>query len=120
MKRSVVLVGLTVMLLAGVSAGDALAQVGKSQGVADANSIPEKELSTLPGMTPAVAKALLAKRPFMSAVELNTFLLGQGLTPEQAAAFYAKAFIHINLNTATPEEIMLVPNAGRRMAREFA
>jgi len=96
------------------------AQVGKSQGVVDANTVPEKELASFPGMTPAIAKALVAKRPFMSALELNTFLLSQGLTQEQAMTFYSKAFVHINLNTATSEEIMLVPNAGRRMAREFA
>src|SRR6186997_346951 len=96
------------------------AQVGKSQGVVDANTVPEKELASFPGMTPAIAKALVSKRPFMSALELNTFLLSQGLTQEQAMTFYSKAFVHINLNTATSEEIVLVPNAGRRMAREFA
>ena len=34
-------------------------------------------------------------------------------------AFYEKAFVHINLNTATAEEILLVPGAGKRMAHEF-
>ena len=28
--------------------------------------------------------------------------------------------MHVNLNTGTPEEIMLIPGAGRRMVREFA
>ena len=50
---------------------------------------------------------------------MNAFLLAQGLTAEQAMAVYPKAFVHINLNTATPEEILLVPGAGRRMVREF-
>ena len=95
------------------------AQVGKSQGVVDANTAPESALATMPSMTPAIAKALVAARPFGSITELNTFLTGQGLTPEQAMAFYGKAFVHINLNTATSEEILLVPGAGRRMAREF-
>jgi DNA uptake protein ComE-like DNA-binding protein len=120
MSRSVVNVALMVMVMSAGFAREGHAQVGTSQGIVDANSAPETELSTLPGMTPAIAKALVAKRPFMSAVELNTFLLAQGLTQEQAAAFYGTAFVHINLNTATSEEIMLVPNAGRRMAREFA
>ena len=35
-------------------------------------------------MTPAIAKALVAKRPFMSITDLNAFLLGQGLTQPQA------------------------------------
>jgi DNA uptake protein ComE-like DNA-binding protein len=33
---------------------------------------------------------------------------------------YRKAFIHVNLNTGTREEILLIPGAGNRMAREFA
>ena len=96
------------------------AQVGKSQGVVDVNTAAESELAAFPNMTAALAKALVAKRPFASPAELNAFLLSQGLTAEQAMAFYAKAFVHINLNTATSEEILLVPGAGRRMTREFA
>jgi DNA uptake protein ComE-like DNA-binding protein len=96
------------------------AQVGKPQGVVDVNTAPESALAGFPGMTPAIAKALVAKRPFAGPTELNAFLLSQGLTAEQAMAFYAKAFVHINLNTATSEDILLVPGAGRRMTREFA
>src|SRR2546423_13533200 len=96
------------------------AQVGKSQGVVDVNAIAEQDLAAMPGMTPAIAKAIVARRPFASITELNTFLLAQGLTQEQASAFYAKAFVPINLNTATSEEILLVPGAGRRMTHEFA
>jgi len=96
------------------------AQVGKSQGVVDANTATEAELLAAPHMTPAIVKGLMAARPFASIVDLNQFLLGQNLTAEQANAFYGKAFIHINLNTATRDEILLVPGAGTRMAREFA
>jgi DNA uptake protein ComE-like DNA-binding protein len=96
------------------------AQVGKSQGVVDANTASEQDLAKMPNMTPAMAKALYGARPFKSITELNTFLIGQGLTQEQAMQFYEKAFVHINLNTATPEEILLVPGAGKRMVREFA
>ena len=96
------------------------AQVGKSLGVVDANTASETDLATMPRMNPAIAKALVGARPFKSITELNTFLIGQGLTQEQAMEFYTKAFVHINLNTATREEILLVPGAGRRMTVEFA
>ena len=99
--------------------GHVYAQVGKSMGVADANSAPEKELLGMPHMTPAIVKGLIEKRPFTSIADLNGYLLSQKLTPEQAMAFYEKAFVHINLNTATPEEILLVPGAGKRMVHEF-
>ena len=95
------------------------AQVGKSLGVKDANTMSEAELAAIPNVTPAIAKAIVAKRPFVSITELNSLLLAQGLTAEQAMAVYPKAFVHINLNTATGEEILLVPGAGRRMVREF-
>ena len=98
----------------------AFAQVGKSLGVVDANTVAEADLAKMPGMTPALAKAVVAARPFDNIVALNTFLLGQKLTQEQANELYKSAFIHINLNTATGEEILLVPGAGKRMAREFA
>jgi DNA uptake protein ComE-like DNA-binding protein len=32
---------------------------------------------------------------------------------------YGRLFVHLNLNTATPAQILLIPNAGTRMVREF-
>jgi DNA uptake protein ComE-like DNA-binding protein len=107
------------LIIVAVTAVPAHAQVGKSLGVVDANTAPEKDLLAMPHMTPAIVKGLIEKRPFASITELNAYLLGQKLTQEQTNAFYGKAFVHINLNTATAEEILLVPNAGKRMAHEF-
>jgi DNA uptake protein ComE-like DNA-binding protein len=95
------------------------AQVGKG-AIADLNTATEETLRALPHITPAIAKGLLERRPFASIVELNTYLTGQSLTPEQLTDLYRKAFIHVNLNTGTREEILLIPGAGNRMAREFA
>jgi len=105
--------------LALLLAAPVVAQVGKSQGVADANTIPEAELVKLPGMTPAIAKAMVAARPFDSITALNAFLIGQKLTQDQASALYRHMFVNINLNTASAAEIMLIPGAGKRMAHEF-
>jgi DNA uptake protein ComE-like DNA-binding protein len=93
------------------------AQVGK--GLIDPNTASEAQLTGLPHATPAIVKALIAQRPFMSIVDFNKFLLGQGLTQAQATELYGKAFVHVNLNTGTAEEILLIPGAGKRMAREF-
>ena len=116
MKKLVLftILAMTLVLTAAVHA-----QVGKSLGVVDANTAPEKDLLTFPHMTPAIVKGLIEKRPFASITELQAYLLSQKLTAEQAMEFYSKAFIHINLNTATAEEILLVPGAGRRMTIEF-
>ena len=93
------------------------AQVGK--GLIDPNVASEQQLAGLPNMTPAIAKALVEKRPFMSITDLNRFLLSQKLTKEQAAELYRKAFVHLNLNTATRDEILLVPGIAQKMAHEF-
>jgi DNA uptake protein ComE-like DNA-binding protein len=114
--RSIVTV--TALGLALVFASPALAQVGK--GLIDLNSAPEKELAALPNVTPAVVKAILEKRPFATIVDANTYLMSQSLTADQLTEIYRKAFVHVNLNTATGEEILLIPGAGKRMVREFA
>jgi len=96
----------------------AAAQVGK--GLIDLNSAPETELAALPNVTPAIVKGLLEKRPFATIVDANTYLMSQSLTADQLTEIYRKAFVHVNLNTATGEEILLIPGAGKRMVREFA
>ena len=116
-RRSFSVVIGALALAACVSAA-ARAQVG--MGLLDPNVAAEKALVALPHMTPAIVKALIDKRPFMSITELNAFLLGQKLTAQQAEDFYQKAFVHVNLNTGTRDEIVLIPGAGTRMAREFA
>jgi DNA uptake protein ComE-like DNA-binding protein len=102
-----------------LAAPAAQAQVGKSLGVVDANTITEADLAKLPNLTPAIAKGLVEQRPFLSIVDLNKHLLDAGLKQEQANELYTKIFIHVNLNTGTREEILLIPNAGTRMVREF-
>jgi len=96
----------------------ARAQVGK--GVLDANKATEPELLKAPHMTLPIVKGLIAARNFNSIIDLNTYLLGAGLTQAQAMEFYKSAFVHVNLNTGTRAEILLVPGAGNQMAREFA
>lgn len=97
----------------------ASAQLGRQMGLIDPNVATEAQLVAVPHMNATIAKALIAKRPFMNIVELNTWLLAQGLTQEQLNEAYGKMFIHVNLNLSPREEIMLIPRAGRRMAREF-
>jgi len=107
---------LTLAVLAPVPLGG---QVGKSLGVVDANLAPEADLLKMPNMTPAIVKGLIEKRNYNSITELNAYLIGAGLSEEQAMAFYTHAFVHVNLNTATRDEILLIPGAGRRMTIEF-
>ena len=97
----------------------ASAQLGRQMGLIDPNVASEAQLLAVPNMTAPVVKELLAKRPFLNIVELNTWLLSKGLTQEKLNEAYAKMFIHVNLNLAPQAEILLIPRAGRRMAHEF-
>jgi DNA uptake protein ComE-like DNA-binding protein len=94
------------------------AQVGKPVTIVDANIAAEKDLSAMPHMTPALVKGLMEQRPFLSMTDLDKFL-GQTLSAEQRKEVYGRLFVHLNLNTCTKEEILLIPNAGPRMVREF-
>ena len=93
------------------------AQVGKPVTIVDANLVTEAELAKLPHMTPALAKAVVAKRPLKTVKDLDGAL--SSLTKEQRTELYGKLFVPINLNTATDEEILLIPGVGNRMLREF-
>ena len=112
---SVVVVAVAMLAVALVM--PARGQVGT--GLLDLNTATEAQLTALPHMTPAIVKAFMTARPFPGIVEANTFLTGQGLSAEQAMELYRQAFIHVNLNTGTEAEILLIPGAGNRMAHEF-
>jgi DNA uptake protein ComE-like DNA-binding protein len=109
-----VLVGLLLVM-----ARPVFAQVGKPVTITDANLIAEADLAKLPGVTPAIAKNLVAKRPFASVTMLDQLLTSAGLTREQITTLYGRIFVHLNLNAATREEILLIPGVGNRMLREF-
>jgi DNA uptake protein ComE-like DNA-binding protein len=94
------------------------AQVGRHQGMTEPNVADEKELMKLPHLDPALVKGIMERRPFANMLDLNKFL-SQSLDSKQLTELYTKMFIQLNLNTATREEIMLIPGMGNRMVREF-
>ena len=108
---------MTGMILAGATA-DAAPQADKTPVLVNANVATEKELLALPHMNAKIAKELVGRRPFKSMIDLNAYLAAT-LNKEQLTALYGKLFIPVNLNTATREEILLIPGVGRRMAHEF-
>ena len=99
-------------------AATARAQVGHRPGMVDPNLATEAQLAALPGVTPAIAKTIVDKRPFLTITDLDA-ALAPSLSKEQRSALYAKTFVHINLNSATKDEILLIPGVGPRMLHEF-
>jgi len=93
-------------------------QAGRRGDILDANTASEKQLLSVPGITQALAKAIVAQRPFLTASDFDA-LLGQSLSREQRTEIYRRMFVQINLNTASDAEILLIPSIGNRMLEEF-
>jgi len=94
------------------------AQVGRSEGLVNPDLANERELLSLPHMNATLVKDIMERRPFLKMSDLNS-LLALSLRKEQLAELYGKMFVQINLNTATQEEILLIPGVGKRMLHEF-
>jgi predicted DNA-binding helix-hairpin-helix protein len=95
------------------------AQVGRTQGIVDANVLEDSIMVRIPGMTPALVRAVVAGRPYHSILALDSVLAAGGLTPAQRTVVYGGTFIHVNLLTAPRAELLLIPGVGARMAHEF-
>ena len=104
-------------LVAWAASAATQAQAGRRGDVLDANTASEKQLLGLPGLTPAVVKTILDRRPFLTMTDLDAVLAP--LSAEQRTALYRLVFVQINLNTASDAEIQLIPGLGPRMAHEF-
>jgi DNA uptake protein ComE-like DNA-binding protein len=117
-QASNTVVALALLALAAGFAESARAQLGVQQGLVEPNTATEQQLQALPGVDAAVVKGILERRPFLSMAELDSFL-GQTLNEQQRGELYGKMFLHLNLNNASEQEILLIPGVGKRMAHEF-
>ncbi len=94
------------------------AQVGKNTNVLNPNLAGEQELLALPQLDGSHVKTIMNKRPFSGVTKLQAALKGS-LDETKLEGLLERLFVPINLNTATREEILLVPGVGERMAHEF-
>jgi DNA uptake protein ComE-like DNA-binding protein len=106
------------LVFAALAAVAVEAQTGRRQDVVDPNVATEKELQALPHITAALTKTILDGRPFLNMTALDA-VLAKSLQRPQLTELYRRMFIQINLNTATKEEILLIPGMGQRMLHEF-
>ncbi|HEV3048899.1 MAG TPA: hypothetical protein VGX50_01240, partial [Longimicrobium sp.] len=83
----------------------------------DPNTASREQLLTIPGMTPQLADAVVAGRPYQDMRGVNAKLTG--LTDEQRDSVYTRLWKPLDLNTATAEEIELIPRVGAKMRHEF-
>ena len=99
-----------------VAAGGEVATQG---AMLDPNTATREQLTAVPGVAGHVADAIISGRPYADMVALNKVLLTHVPDSTARKGIYAKVWKPIDLNTATDEEILLIPGVGRRMLREF-
>jgi DNA uptake protein ComE-like DNA-binding protein len=71
------------------------------------------------GVDSATAAAVVAGRPYSDMTAVDRVLSARNMTAEQRRAVYARVWKPIDLNTATDQEILLIPGIGNRMLHEF-
>jgi DNA uptake protein ComE-like DNA-binding protein len=94
------------------------AQVGRNDQVLNPNVAGKALLSGVAHLNAALVDAIVGQRPFADTRELDA-LLSPILSQAQRQQVYAQLFVPINLNTASEEEMLLIPGLSPRMAHEF-
>jgi DNA uptake protein ComE-like DNA-binding protein len=105
---------LALLALIAVSVVSAEAQTA----LLNANTATEQQIAALPGLAP-LAGTIIAKRPYANPTGLDAVLAAGKIAPDQRKLLYTRLWVPMNLNTATLEDIMLIPGMSPRMADEF-
>ena len=85
----------------------------------DPNTATKEQLLAVPGVVGHVADAIVRGRPYANMPALNKVLVAHVPDSLERKGIYARVWKPIDLNTATDEEILLIPGIGRRMLHEF-
>lgn len=104
------------------SASDTAATAGAAdaQGAfLDPNTASEQQLATIPGVDSAAAAAIVAGRPYQDMLAVDRVLTDAKLTEQQRDTVYTRLWRPLDLNSASADEIMLIPGVGSRMRHEF-
>jgi DNA uptake protein ComE-like DNA-binding protein len=86
-----------------------------ADGLLNANSASADELSSL---SAEATEVIVAGRPFATIGDLNA-ALSSSMSEDDLEVLYQSVFVPIKLNTASRENILLIPGVGGRMAHEF-
>lgn len=103
---------------AAAEAGAETEEATAEAGVLDASTATAEQLAAVEGVSEELAGAIVAGQPYASVTDLNAKLL-ETLGAEEAAAVLVNVFVPVNLNTATKDELKLIPGMTEKMEHEF-
>lgn len=103
----------------GRAADDGISPAGEATegALLDVNLASTEELRVL-GLPDAAVAAITGGRPFESMVQVDEALVGV-LDEAAREEAYRSVWMPLDLNSASREEILLIPGVGNRMAHEF-
>lgn len=82
------------------------------------NATTDAEINLVPGMGPRMLREFKEYRPYASLAVFRREM-GKYVDAAEVARLEQYVFVPVDLNTATDEDILSIPGAGRRMVREF-
>jgi DNA uptake protein ComE-like DNA-binding protein len=94
------------------------AATADANAMLDPNDASREDLLTVPNMNETLADAIIQGRPYADMTQVDA-VLAPTLSEEQRDSVYTRLWKRIDLNTATGEEMLLIPGMGDRMVHEF-
>lgn len=122
-KQIALIAVVVAVLLPGAGPGQfprpALAQsAGVTAARLNPNTATEEQLHGIPQLNGELINFIQQNRPFKTIGDFNKLLTGR-LGAEQLRQLHTVLFVPIDLNTASRDDIMLIPGMTARMAHEF-
>ena len=100
------------------AAAPAATDTAGADALLDPDQASAQELTSIAGLESAVAERIVAGRPYDNMLEVDS-VLAESLDEGEREEVYRHLFKPLDLNTASGEEIQLIPGVGDRMQHEF-
>jgi DNA uptake protein ComE-like DNA-binding protein len=82
------------------------------------NNASDEEILLIPGMGNRMLREFKEYRPYRTLAQFRKEI-GKYVNEKEVARLEQYVFVPVNLNTASDEDILSIPGAGKRMLREF-
>ena len=82
------------------------------------NTATREAILSIPSVGDRIAREFEEYRPYKAIAQFRREL-GKYLSDEEVARLEQYVFVPLNLNTATPEDLLTIPGVGNRLLREF-